>query len=111
MLIYIKPLSTFPKLHSDTLFGAITSAINELYPDMIEDMIKEYCDGRPPFIRSSAFPYIYNDERKVRFYPKILLDQDHEQIDDPGPSNNISKQGIGNKWLKKIRKHIGMCCT
>ena len=33
MLIYIKPLSTFPKLHSDTLFGALTSAISELYPN------------------------------------------------------------------------------
>lgn len=80
MLIYIKPLSTFPKLHSDTLFGAITSAISELYPEILEDMLKEFCDGRPPFILSSAFPYIYNDETKVRFYPKIILDYDSSDI-------------------------------
>ena len=80
MLIYIKPLSTFPKLHSDTLFGAITSAISELYPEILEDMLKEFSDGRPPFILSSAFPYIYNEETKVRFYPKIILDYDSSSI-------------------------------
>ena len=80
MLIYIKPLSTFPKLHSDTLFGAITSAISELYPEILEEMIKEFNDGRPPFILSSPFPYIYNDETKVRFYPKIILDYDSSTI-------------------------------
>lgn len=37
MLVYIKPLSMFPKLHSDTLFGALTSAINELFPDKIDE--------------------------------------------------------------------------
>lgn len=81
MLIYIKPLSTFPKLHSDTLFGAITSAISELYPDIIDNMIGEFNAFRPPFILSSAFPYIYNDNIKVRFYPKIILDSDLSQID------------------------------
>ena len=80
MLIYIKPLSTFPKLHSDTLFGAITSAISELYPEILEEMIKEFNDGRPPFILSSTFPYIYNNETKVRFYPKIILDYDSSTI-------------------------------
>ena len=80
MLIYIKPLSTFPKLHSDTLFGAITSAVSELYPDMVEDMLNEFKDGRPPFILSSTFPYIYNDDKKVRFYPKIIQDYDSSEI-------------------------------
>lgn len=81
MLIYIKPLSTFPKLHSDTLFGAITAAISELYPDMVEDMLYEFENGRPPFILSSAFPYIYNDDTKIRFYPKIIQDYDSSEID------------------------------
>ena len=91
MLIYIKPLSTFPKLHSDTLFGAITSAISELYPDIVEDMLNEFNAGRPPFILSSAFPYIYNDDNKVRFYPKIILDYD---------SSDISRETL--KKYKKI---------
>lgn len=80
MLIYIKPLSTFPELHSDTLFGAITSAISELYPYMVEDMINEFGNGRPPFILSSAFPYIYDDDYEVRFYPKIIQDYDLSKI-------------------------------
>lgn len=90
MLIYIKPLSTFPKLHSDTLFGAITSAISELYPDLVEDMLNEFNAGRPPFILSSTFPYVYNDETKVRFYPKIILDYD--------------SSGISREILKKYKK-------
>lgn len=90
MLIYIKPLSTFPKLHSDTLFGAITSAISELYPDLVEDMLNEFNAGRPPFILSSTFPYVYNDEIKVRFYPKIILDYD--------------SSGISREILKKYKK-------
>ena len=71
MLVYIKPLSTFPKLHSDTLFGALTSAISELYPDLIEKMLKEFEEGRPPFLISSTFPVIFNDDEKIKFYPKI----------------------------------------
>ena len=38
MLVYIKPLSMFPKLHSDTLFGALTSAIGELFPNKVEEI-------------------------------------------------------------------------
>lgn len=74
MLIYIKPLSTFPKLHSDTLFGALTSAISELYPELIEKMLKEFEERRPPFLISSAFPVIFNKDEKIRFYPKLIKD-------------------------------------
>ena len=79
MLVYLKPLSIFPELHSDTLFGAITYAINELYPDLVQDMIDEF-EIKPPFILSSTFPFAFNDDKKnkfediekVRFYPKII---------------------------------------
>ena len=81
MLVYIKPLSTFPKLHSDTLFGAITSAVSELYPDLVDDMISEFEQAKPPFILSSTFPVIYNGDEKIRFYPKIMLDSDFTDID------------------------------
>ena len=80
MLVYIKPLSTFPKLHSDTLFGAITSAISELYPEKLDEMINEFENGMPPFLLSSAFPVIFG-EQKVRFYPKLLLASDLAGID------------------------------
>lgn len=81
MLVYIKPLSTFPKLHSDTLFGAITSAVSELYPDLVDEMINEFGQGRPPFLISSTFPAIFNGDEKIRFYPKIILDSDLSRID------------------------------
>lgn len=81
MLVYIKPLSTFPKLHSDTLFGAITSAISELYPDLVNEMIDEFDHEKPPFLISSAFPVIFNGDEKVRFYPKIIMGSDLSGID------------------------------
>ena len=81
MLVYIKPLSTFPKLHSDTLFGALTYAVSELYPDLVDDMINEFEQGRPPFLISSTFPVIFNEDEKIRFYPKIIIDSDLSQID------------------------------
>lgn len=81
MLVYIKPLSTFPKLHSDTLFGAITSAVSELYPDLVDEMIGEFEDGKPPFLISSTFPVIFNGDEKVKFYPKIIMGSDLSGID------------------------------
>ena len=81
MLVYIKPLSTFPKLHSDTLFGAITSAVSELYPDLVDGMIGEFEDGKPPFLISSTFPVIFNGDEKVKFYPKIIMGSDLSGID------------------------------
>lgn len=71
MLVYIKPLSLFPEIHSDTLFGAICSAISNIYPDKIDDMINEF-NNNPPFIISSPLPFIYDTNNNiVRFYPKI----------------------------------------
>ena len=81
MLVYIKPLSTFPKLHSDTLFGAITYAVSELYPNLVDEMINEFDAGRPPFLISSAFPVIYDNNEKIRFYPKIIMDSDLSKFD------------------------------
>ena len=81
MLVYIKPLSTFPKLHSDTLFGALTSAISELYPDLVDKMLNEFEQSRPPFLISSTFPVIFDDDKKIRFYPKIIMDSKFEDID------------------------------
>lgn len=75
MLVYIKPLSIFPKLHSDTIFGALLSAINELYPEIIDDLLLKF-QNTPPFLISSAFPYVFtNKNEKIRFYPKIITNQ------------------------------------
>ena len=81
MLVYIKPLSIFPELHSDTLFGALTFAINQLYPDKTEIILEEF-KNNVPFFLSSPFPFIYgeNDE-KVKFFPKINLNKRTDKKD------------------------------
>lgn len=79
MIIYLKPISTFPELHSDTIFGAMTYAINELYPEKTDEMISSFIENKPPFIISSAFPFVFNDKEcfesgeKMKFFPKIIL--------------------------------------
>ncbi|WP_298534917.1 type III-A CRISPR-associated RAMP protein Csm4 [uncultured Methanobrevibacter sp.] len=71
MLVYLKPLSIFPELHSDTLFGAITYAVSELYPELVADMINAFKE-EPPFVLSSTFPFVFKQNINVRFYPKII---------------------------------------
>lgn len=77
MLVYLKPLSIFPELHSDTIFGAITYAVSQLYPDKVESMVERFKQEDTPFLVSSAFPYIGD---KIRFYPKINLNGDNREF-------------------------------
>lgn len=74
MLVYIKPKSVFPELHSDTLFGAMVVAMKDLFPSNFEDMLDKFKSNNPPFIVSSTFPFLENDGKKVRFYPKVVFD-------------------------------------
>lgn len=91
MLIYIKPLSVFPELHSDRLFGAIFSTIVELYPDKIDDILNDFKNNNPPFIISSTFPSINVGDEKVRFFPKIIV-------------NNSSSNSFELNDLKDFKK-------
>ena len=70
MIIYLEPKSTFPKLHSDTIFGAFCSILSEVYPNFMEELIKDF-EEKPPFILSSAFPYISISKSKKHLLPKI----------------------------------------
>lgn len=96
MLVYLKPLSIFPELHSDTLFGAITYAISQLYPDDVEEMIKEF-EEKPPFLLSSTFPYAFindagfEDCTKLRFYPKIISKESTDKRYDPQDFKDFKK--------------------
>lgn len=76
MLVYIYPVSLFPDLHSDKIFGAILATMNDLFPSIIDDVIKRFKQNNPPFLISSAFPFIKIKNKKVRFYPKILLNEE-----------------------------------
>lgn len=72
MLVYINPKSSFPNLHSDTLFGALTYAISELYPEELEGFLDLFKNKQAPFLLSSTFPFINFNDEKVRFFPKII---------------------------------------
>ena len=81
MLVYITPLSIFPELHSDTLFGALTFAINQLYPDKTDTILEEF-KNNVPFFLSSPFPFIYSEnDEKVKFFPKINLNKRTDKND------------------------------
>ena len=92
MLVYIKPLSLFPKLHSDTLFGAILYSISELYPNKVDELLDSFKKGEPPFVLTSTFPFIYSQDEKVRFYPKLILNNKK--------SNEVKNRDI----LKEFKK-------
>lgn len=106
LLVRIRPISEFPSLHSDKLFGAICFAINDLYGeekliDMIENFKKE-----PPFILSSAFPCIDYIGDKIYFLPKPIesLDilEDHKNyIDGYKKLKNVKyiSKDIFNDWI------------
>lgn len=82
MLIYINPASNFPNLHSDKIFGAILSTMNDLFPSKIEEVIDDFNNGNPPFLISSAFPFIKIGDRKIRFYPKIIVNEKKFEVED-----------------------------
>ena len=71
--VYIRPKSPFPKaISSDTLFGAICYGISELYDEeAVTNMLNR---EKPPFIISSAFPFIENDGKIEHFFPKPIVD-------------------------------------
>lgn len=73
MIIYLKALSSLPELSSDKLMASIISALSELYPDEIEDIIKLFMgNNQVPFIVSSAFPFISIGNEYIRFFPNLL---------------------------------------
>ena len=76
MIVYIYPISLFPDLHSDKIFGAILTTINDLFPSVMDNLIDKFKQNNPPFLISSAFPFINIKNKKVHFYPKILLNEE-----------------------------------
>ncbi len=80
LIVHITPRSIFRPLHSDTLFGAICFAIEQTHGE--EELIKiiEKFKNTPPFLLSSAFPYVRSDSGRVYFLPKPI--EDLEKIND-----------------------------
>lgn len=71
MLIYIEPKSSFSLISSDTLYGALVNTLQILSADF-DDILLELMEN-PPFLISSAFPFVQAQEIN-HFYPKPLLE-------------------------------------
>lgn len=91
MLVYIEPLSSFPKLHSDRLFGALLSSISEIFDEAILTNLISDFDNNPPFLISSAFPAIKTKNGFKRFFPRIII-------------NNNPKAFVNQDNFKKFKK-------
>lgn len=94
MIIYLKPKSSFPELHSDTIFGSICSAVSELYADETEKLsaMIEF-EEEPPFMVSSAFPFVYGTGEKIHFFPK--------PIEEPKESESVNVDDV--KALRGVK--------
>lgn len=80
--VYLRPRSLFPgSLPSNTLFGEICHAMADL-GGPVDELIAEYASS-PPFLISSAFPFIEGDGRsgKIHFLPKPI--QPITKLPDP----------------------------
>lgn len=89
LIVNIIPKSIFPSLHSDTLFGAICFAMEQIYgEEKLIDIIKKFSD-KPPFLLSSTFPCINYDKEKIYFLPK--------------PIDSIEKTGSYSKYIDAFK--------
>lgn len=75
--VYLDPLSQFPTdLPSNRIFGAICVGMNELYGDgELSSMLEQFREGSAPFVLSSAFPFVYDEDHKPKyhFFPKPIV--------------------------------------
>lgn len=102
MIIYIQPKSLFQPLSSDTLYGAICSALSSLYEDF--DEMLQLMKQSPPFLISSAFPFVGTKDI-AHFLPKpIDRPQKLENLMDMEGMKKLKKvkyihESIFNKWI------------
>ena len=80
LIVHIEPRSIFRPLHSDTIFGAICFAIEQIHGDDVLTKIIKKFENTPPFLVSSVFPYVKSDNRRIHFLPKPI--EDIEKIND-----------------------------
>lgn len=103
MIIYIKPRSLFPTLHSDTIFGALISTMKYIYPEKFQDTLQRFKMGDAPFLVSSAFPFLDLDGEKIKFFPKPLMKPERHDLET---AKNIRKvryveEIIFKEWTQK----------
>ncbi|MEG3224833.1 MAG: type III-A CRISPR-associated RAMP protein Csm4 [Methanobacteriales archaeon Met13] len=108
MIIYLKPRSLFPSLHSDTIFGALLYTIKELYPEKFQDVLERFKNGDAPFLVSSAYPFLDADGEKLRFFPKPLMEPERH---DMGTAKKMRKiryveESIFQSWIRSGEGYV-----
>lgn len=105
LLVHIRPISEFPIVHSDRLFGAICFAVRDLYgEEKLVDMLKSF-EKEPPFLLSSVFPCVNHNDIRIYFLPKLIEDvkriDDHKKyIDNYKKLNSVKyiSDDVFNNW-------------
>jgi CRISPR-associated protein Csm4 len=104
MIIYIEPRSSFRPLSSDTLYGAVVNTLQILsqnFDELLASLAK-----RPPFLISSAFPFVKNGTEIIHFFPKPITktpegtniyNYAHKEL----KKAQYVHETIFNKWLQK----------
>ena len=99
MLVYLFPKSPFPDLHSDTIFGAILYAMDQLGTD-VSELLNKFGES-PSFLVSSAFPFAIHDDTKTRFFPKPIVMPHRVDMDSTKRFKKVMyvEEGIFNRWV------------
>ena len=86
------------ELHSDTLFGLICWAIRQVFSETrLVELLKDFADGQPPFLLSSAFPCVKDGTGWKPFLPRPLLPP-------PEPVAELSREEAQRlKQYKRLR--------
>lgn len=68
--VYLEPKATFKTdLQSDTLFGLICWGIRQVFSEQkLEELLAQFAAGTPPFLLSSAFPFIRGEKGTYIIY-------------------------------------------
>lgn len=75
-VVYLYPKSPVKTLlASDTLYGIICWGYRMLFSEdnLQRDLLSPCKINSPPFLLSSAFPFIYNNSTKTHYFPKPVL--------------------------------------
>ena len=102
--VYLKPHSTYrTALRSDTLFGCVCWAIREVFSEArLEELLKQFASGDPPFLLSSAFPFRDNEsDGRTHFYPRPLLMPTKLEIPNNEDDAKQQKKFRKVKWVSE----------
>lgn len=102
--VYLEPKTLFPtELPSNTIFGAICSSLSDLGKD-VGGMVDNFKIS-PPFLVSSAFPYV-SSEKTHHFLPppehepaKVESKKDYDSAKEYKKAKFIHED-IFNQWIR-----------